>query len=976
MTMKTKFAPLHILLWVLLSTLFIQNVSAQDRKYVTVPGDPLNARIYTLDNGLTVYMTVYKDEPRIQTYIATKAGSKNDPSDATGLAHYFEHMMFKGTGRIGTTDYSKEAPLIASVDSLFEVYRKISPDDKVNRDKVYRLIDSISTEASKYAIPNEYDKLLAYIGATGTNAYTSLEQTVYVNTIASNQLENWMLIESERFRQPVLRLFHTELETIYEEHNMTLTNDDVKMYFAMLKGLFLKHTYGTQTVIGTVEHLKSPSMKRVREFYNNYYVPNNMAICLSGDFDPDKVIVLIDKYFGDYPKKEVVPYKFEPEDPINEPRIINVVGPDAESVNIAFRLGGASTPDADLLPIFDMILANSAAGLIDLNLVQKQKVLSATSSAEVLMDYSFELLQGKPKEGQTLDQVKDLLLEQIDKIKKGEFDDWLLGAIITDLKLKQTKSFEKNESRAQAFVESFTTGQPWGKYVQKFDRYSKITKKDIIEFANKNFTNNYVLIYKKTGKEEVTEQKIKKPKITKIKINREDKSEFRQFIESKKIEDIEPVFLDYKKDITRYEQKNLEVYYLKNIENKTFNLYYVFEMGTNNDRILGVAIDYLQYLGTSDYTPAQIKQEFFKLGCSFDVYNSAEKVYVSLSGLTENIEKGIALFEKLLTDAQPNPEALSNLVKDKVKERADNKKNQQTIFSYMVMYGIFGPQSPVTNVLSEDELNKLTAQQLVDKIKNLHNFYHHILYYGSNTQTELRELIEKYHKVPAAFSPIPEAKVFPELATEKTVVYQVEYDMKQAMLFMLSQSDTYNKSNESVIKLYNEYFGGSMNAIVFQEMRESRALAYAAMSFYQNLLQKKESHYYNISFIMTQTDKLGEALKAFFELMDNMPDAEKSFDLAKSSILQSMRTERVTKSDILFNYESAKRLGLDYDIRQDIYKQIPELKFADVKAFQEKYVKGKPQVILVLGPEKSLDFKMLKKYGKVKKLKLKEVFGY
>ncbi len=971
-----KLASLHILLWVLLSVLIAQNVSAQEYKYVTVPSDPLNARIYTLGNGLTVYMTVYKDEPRIQTYIATKAGSKNDPTDATGLAHYFEHMMFKGTGKIGTTDYSKEAPLIARVDSLFEVYRQIKADDKANRDKVYHMIDSISTEASKYAIPNEYDKLLAYIGATGTNAYTSLEQTVYVNTIPSNQLENWMIIESERFRQPVLRLFHTELETIYEEYNMHLTNDDMKTYIAMLAGLFKKHTYGTQTTIGTVGHLKSPSMKRVREYYAKYYVPNNMAICISGDFDPDKTIAMIDKYFGTYPRKEVTPYTFEAEDPITEPRVITVTGPDAESVNIGFRLGGASSKDADLLRIFDMILANSAAGLIDLNLVQQQKVLSATSSAEILMDYSYEMLQGKSKEGQTLDQVKDLLLEQIEKIKKGEFDDWLISAIITDLKLKQTEDFEKNESRASAFVEAFTLGESWENYVQKFDRYSKITKQDIIDFAKKNFNNNYVLIYKKTGKDEVGDQKIKKPKITKIKINRDDKSQFLQDIESRKVDDIEPVFLDYQKDIVHFTDKGMDVYYLKNDENKTFKLYYVFEMGTNNDKILGEAVDYLQYLGTSDYTPARIKQEFFKLGCKFDVFNSAEKVYVSLNGLTENIEKGMALFEKLLSDAQPNQEALTNLVKDELKKRADDKKNQQTIFSYMVMYGIFGSKSPVTNVLSEDELNKLTAQQLVDKIKSLHNYSHHILYYGSNTQSELKQFIDKYHNVPSSFIPVPEPVKFPEISTDKTVVYHVEYDMKQAILLMLSQSETFNKTNEPVIRLYNEYFGGSMNAIVFQELRESRALAYAAMSFYQNLLQKKESHYYNISFIMTQTDKLGDALKAFFELLNDMPDAQKSFDLAKSSIIQAMRTERITKSDILFNYESAKRLGVDYDIRRDIFKQLPDLKFTDVKAFQDKYIKGKPQVILVLGPKKSIDFKMLKQYGKVKTLKLKDVFGY
>lgn len=974
--MKRKFKTNQKLLLVLLGLVFIlQSVYAQEYKFTKFPNDPLNARIYKLKNGLTVFMTIYKDEPRIQTYIATRAGSKNDPSDATGLAHYFEHMMFKGTPKIGSIDFNKEGPLVAAIDSLFEVYRGIKPDDKTNRDKIYRLIDSISTEASKFVIPNEYDKLLSIIGATGTNAYTSLEQTVYVNNIPANQLENWLTIEAERFRQPVLRLFHTELETIYEEYNMTISNDQVKMYFALLKALFQKHTYGTQTVIGTPEHLKSPSMKRVREFYSKNYVPNNMAICLSGDFDPDVTIALIDKIWGDLTPSDIEPYNYEPEEPITAPRIVTVTGPDAENVSLAFRFGGANTKDAIMLPLFDMILANSAAGLIDLNLVQKQKVLSATANCEILADYSFELLTGKPKEGQTLDQVKDLLLEQIEKIKKGEFDDWLLEAIITDMKLRQVKEYEKNESRAHAFVEAFTLGVPWEKYSNKIEIFSKVTKQDIIDFANKNFGNNYVLIYKKTGKDE-TIDKIKKPKITKIKINRDDKSEFLKIIEEQKVRDIEPVFLDYNTDIKKFQQKNLEVLYVKNNENKTFDLYYVFDFGVNHDKKLGMAIDYLEYLGTSKYSPEEIKKEFFKLGCSFEVFKSYDQVWVSLSGLTENIEKGMMLFESLLSDCQPNPEALANLVNDKLKQRENNKKNQQIIFSQMVMYGIYGAQSPVTNILSESELNKLNTQELIDRIKNLTKHYHKILYYGSNTTEELKILIEKYHNVPDAFVPIPEETKFAEQPTNENKVYQVDYDMKQAMLLMLSQSEVYDKNKEPLIRLYNEYFGGSMNAIVFQEMRESRALAYAAMSVYQNLLQKKENHNYNISFIMTQTDKLGDALKAFFDLMNNMPEAEKSFELAKNSIIQAMRTERITQSDILFNYETARRLGQDKDIRREIFKVIPDLKFNDIKQFQEAYIKGKPQTILVLGPSKSLDFKMLKSYGKVKKLKLKDIFGY
>ena len=345
--------------------------------YKTVSDDPLKARIYTLDNGLTVYMTVYKDAPRIQTFVAVKAGSKNDPSDATGLAHYFEHLMFKGTKNFGTTDYSKEEPFLNQIENLFEVYR--GTKDSLKRLSIYHSIDSVSTLASQYAIPNEYDKLVSYIGATGTNAYTSYDQTVFVNDIPSNQLKNWLEIESDRFKNNVIRLFHTELETVYEEKNMTLANDQRKTYEAMLEGLFKNHTYGTQTTIGTPEHLKNPSIKKIKEFYSKYYVPNNMAICISGDFDPDETIKLIDQYFGSYEKKDVPQYTYKNEDPIISPVVKEVLGPDGENVNIAFRFDGANSKDSDILTILDMILSNSTTGLIDLNLVQKQKVLSATS---------------------------------------------------------------------------------------------------------------------------------------------------------------------------------------------------------------------------------------------------------------------------------------------------------------------------------------------------------------------------------------------------------------------------------------------------------------------------------------------------------------------------------------------------------------------------------------------------------------------
>ena len=252
--------------------------------YESVPNDPMKARIYTLDNGLKVYLTVNKETPRIQTYIAVRVGGKNDPAETTGLAHYFEHLMFKGTTHFGTQDYEKEKPMLDEIERLFEVYRQTT--DEAEREAIYHQIDSVSYEASKLAIPNEYDKLMAAIGATGTNAYTGFDQTVY-------QIENWAKIQADRFENNVIRGFHTELETVYEEKNMSLTSDNRKVFEAILSALFPDHPYGTQTVLGTQENLKNPSITNIKNYHKTWYVPNNMAICMSGDLDPEQTISVI-----------------------------------------------------------------------------------------------------------------------------------------------------------------------------------------------------------------------------------------------------------------------------------------------------------------------------------------------------------------------------------------------------------------------------------------------------------------------------------------------------------------------------------------------------------------------------------------------------------------------------------------------------------------------------------------------------------
>ncbi|MFN6946539.1 MAG: insulinase family protein [Cytophagaceae bacterium] len=948
--------------------------------YETVTNDPFDSRIYTLKNGLKVYLTDYKETPRIQTYIAVRAGSKNDPADATGLAHYLEHILFKGTSKIGTTNWEAEKKELDKIEALYEKYRRTT--DPAKRAKIYHEIDSVSLVASSYAIANEYDKMLSNIGAKGTNAYTFVEQTVYVNDIPSNQIEKWAQIEAERFSEVVPRLFHTELEAVYEEKNKGLDSDRRKVWEVTLENLFQTHTYGTQTTIGTVEHLKNPSITEIKKYFDTYYVPNNMAICISGDIDFDEMIRAIDKYFGHLEAKEVPVFTPAVEEPITSPISKTVYGPDAESLSLAFRLGGISNdyaggiPDPHMVKLISMLLTNGQAGIIDLNLNQQQKARGAYSYDLAFNDYSIHVLGGSPREGQSLEDLQKLLLSQLELIKNGEFDEWLIQAVINDYKTSQMKEFESNKTRAHAFVDAFISGRPWAEHIREISILESISKQDIIDFANKHYKDNYVVVYKKTG-QDTSIQKVPKPKITPVPVNRDVESEFYQKVMSKPSKPLEPVFVDYDKDIKKLKtKKKLPVNYVKNKENDLFTLNLAWDLGKDTDRRYAVAAGYMNYLGTKKMSAEEVKKEFFKLGCSYHFSVSNDELHIVLTGLNENFDQALKLMDEIIQNAKPDKGVLANQIDDILKTRRDHKLSKDIILRYaMSSYAKYGPNSSFTNILTQEELIKLKPEELTGLIKDLKSFNHRVNYYGPSDSNKLVASLDKNYKTASKLKGVPKAEKFKHLDIPENIVYWVDYDMVQAEVLFLSKSIDYDKSLIPVTSMFNEYFGGGMGSLVFQEMRESKALAYSVRSRYENASRQEDPNYI-VSYIGTQADKLDEAIEGMDALLTEMPQSKALFNNAKSALRENLTTTRITKSGILSDYERAKKLGHTYDIRKDIYKSLDEFTFEELNAFHRKYISGQPKAILIIGSKSQIDFDSLSKYGKVKELKLDQIFGY
>ncbi|HEV3412385.1 MAG TPA: insulinase family protein [Puia sp.] len=941
-------------------------------RYVT--NDPLQARLYTLPNGLTVLLSANHKEPRVAVRIAVRAGSNTDPRDHTGLAHYLEHLLFKGTDQFGTLDWGKERPFLDKIDGLYEEYN--STKDPVQRQRIYHRIDSVSGLASHYSIANEYDKLMADIGSQGSNAHTWVEETVYEEDIPSGGMDKFLTVQAERFRDPIFRLFHTELEAVYEEKNRGLDNDGVKMNEAMNAALFPTTNYGQQTTIGTISDLKNPSLKAIRAYYHRYYVPNNMALIMAGDFDPDSLIRKIDQAFAYMQPKPIQGYEHAPERDLTAPVIRTIYGPSAENVRIAFRTPAVNSRDAVVLDLIASIFSNDKAGMLDLNLNKQQKLQGAQAELEQYKDYGVMVFSGSPRQGQTLEQVRDLLLQQIDLLKKGQFDDSLVRAIVANGKLALLEGLQKNDARVGALMEGFIQHRDtlWDRDVAQLDEQAAIGKGEIVATANRYLKDNYVLLYKRKGTDKNV-VKIAKPPITPVETNAGKQSPFVKRIEAMSVALVTPQWLDYKTGIVYAKTGIANVLYVPNKENDLFHLYYRLDMGSWNDRNLPMAAQYLQYLGTAAHPTAEISRAFYSIACNFSVNATTETTTISITGLQENFGRAVALFEDVMRHCLPDSIALVALKDRLLKSRANNKLNKQAIMQGLISYARYGAKNPFNSGLTSDELRALKADDLTGVLHSLLDHEHTIIYYGPLSVDSFTRAIAAVHPLPAAWTPYPEKVRFPFAEQSSNRVLFADYDMVQAEICWVRNSGAYDVRKEAVVDLFDNYFGGNMGSVVFQTLRESKALAYATFASYETP-SRKEDPFFILAYIGCQADKLNEAVDGMNALLNDLPVSEKGFELAKTGEKKDIETERYTADEIVFSYLGDKQKGLDYDQRKDEYTALDGLTMDDVKKFHEQQIAGKAYTYCVVASGKRIKLEDLKKRGDVKVVSLEEIFGY
>lgn len=945
----------------------VKKIDKNGYSYEVYTNDPAGVRMYKLKNGLTVYLAQNFDEPKVRAMVCVKTGSAYESLNNTGVAHYLEHLLFRGNEKIGALNPALENGLLKKMSSLYEDYK--AEKDALKRKIIYRSIDSLSVEASKYGVKGEYHKLLSAFGGSFINAVTQLDMTTYWCTISANYLEPFLVVEKERFSQVPLRSFPTELEIVYEEYNEMQDNISQKKYYGLRKMLYPNHPYG-RFVIGFPEHVQSPSMLAVKDYFNKFYVPGNMALTLVGDLDFEKTIQLVDNTFGRISVKPLIKPAMPIELPMNKPGEIEIFSEDEESVTIGFRMKGSNSKDILYVRLIDMLLNNGIAGLMDIALNTSGKLNNATSLVERKQDYSTHEFTGLPKQGQSLEGVKELMLEQIERIKKGEFDESLLRAVVADFKKGQLAKYSDILNLSAEINAAFHGNSSWDDVLSLVEKMDKINKKEVVEFAKNNYTNNYAVVYKRKGAK-TNLVKVDKPVLSPILLNQDTTSLFYDMVKKIKVSPIKPQFIDPLTIINKsIVNEGIEISFVENIRNDLFELSILLDGNNENRKDIALAVPYLNLLGTHEYSPAELKMEFYKLGLEFGIGANGKQVVISLSGLQENLGKGLKLINHFMEHAKPDEKTYADYVKNILTIRKTNITNRNRVFNQgLVNFALYGENSPLRDIYSEVELLKIKPESLVTLITGLRKFKHKILFYGKDLSTFKSILNKNYNSFPVLVQTDTQT-AFTKIES-RPVVYFVQKEMVQAELMLIKRCDNENKNNFLFSTLFYRY----IDDIVNKEIREKKSLAYSAFANYTPASNPNDFDYFFIT-ASTQADKVPETLKGLKDCLLNLPENEIQFNEIKENVLGRMVSKRVTGSNILWDYITIKERGLPLLINKMVYDSVRQYTLHDVKQFHERVLGNKNFTVLVVGDKKKIDMKALAAFGEIKEMNVDYLFNY
>ncbi len=952
-----------LFLFLILFSCNSQNSNNSHYSYKSIDNGPFKVKTYALKNGLEIFLVPKKDKPRIETRIIVRAGSNQDPAHARGLAHYLEHLLFNGTDKIGAFNFEKERPLLTKIENLFEKHRKTDNLDK--KKEIYAKIDSLSFEASKYSRQSEYSDLMTEMGIGFLNAFTRTDITGYMNSIPSNQLEKWLTLEAERFRNPVFRGFHTELETVYEEMNARTQNGYVLALNKLKENTFNNKHY--QAILGTAESLKNPSLLETKKFYDTYYVPNNMAIILSGDFDIENAIQLIETHFGKMAYKALPSEKKSATPLLTSNKKATIFTPEKESISMYYVLEPSNSANAHIAEFVEMLFLNGNVGIVDIGDVNAKTNWFNTSYQHYYKNFSTHFLEGEPIDGISLKELEDIVLKDIDRLKTGEFPEWMLKATANDLNKRFLSMADSNSGIVSIITEAFARGIAIEDVFAKQQKFHNITKQDIMQFTN-TYYNHYSIVYKRQGENDF--QKLEKPKITAISSENNTKnSAFGKKIKSIGVSPIEPKLVDFNSDLKQITLKNgTIVNVVKNENNDLFNFRLVFDNHTSNE--LKMSNKYIKRVGTSNYSSEELKTELYKIGADFNLVSNKDNTTLFINGISKNLERTLDLVLESLVNLKEDKRTLNSLIKSELDKIENQKNNRSQLMTRALNLVNYGPEYASKISLTKNDLDKLEAKEILQQVSRLFNRKQEIYFYGSKNSEALFEIFNKKFNNDIVF--VNNESVVTKIKNQNNTnnVYLVDYNGKQVDISFTGQLDTFNKNKHGMYILFENYF----DQVINEQIRETKGLAYNA---YNTIEYPKYnySNYYHYTSVGTQTDKFEETLSINKNLIENLPIEESTFKTVKKRLETLWGSGRITKNSILYHYERAKNRGLDYDYRAHYIKGISDVTLEDFQKFYEESIKKHNYNLILIGDLNEIDRSKLSKYGKNIELSKETLFG-
>ncbi len=940
-------------------------------QYEYIPNDPFASRVYTLENGLKVYLSPNHVQPRIQSLIAVRAGGADDPAESTGLAHYFEHMMFKGNSQIASLDWAKEKPCLEKIENLFNEYRKETDTEK--RAALYRQIDKLSSEAAQYS-NDEYWKLIQSIGGTDVNAWTGYDETVYISEIPSTMLDKFLYLEYVRFSGIALRRFHTELETVYEEFNRGQDSGSRIGREATQKALFPKHPYG-RSIIGLPEHLKSPSMTDIGTFFREHYIPRNMALILSGDLEYENAMRLVRKYFGLLKNPETKATQSSgrvmEDAPLKGIQTVEVSHPDAEYLMLAYRFE-ATEENEIMLGMIDRIMNNGMCGIMELDLELPRKVLSESSGTQILKDYLIHIYTAVPAPGKTLEETRDMVLAEIEKLKRGEFPDWLPGAIVNNDRLSLITVAEDRGTAANVLKDAFILSHPLADQLNMIEKSASITREQIMEFAKKNLTDNYAVTFKRSAPNQ-KQVKAVKPPITPIEVKDELSPFAKNFMNLPENPEPDPVYPDFEKDMKEAVLTDgVKLYATENTQNERFSLTFTFSTGTRSDKELALALACVSDLGTDRYSAPELKQEWYKLASSMNAFTEVDSCGFELHGLQRNFKASLELFEHVVRNLKADKEAFQAHVAAVGKSRADRRTTASSRRSAAVAYALYGgPQNYSADLMPVKEMEKLDAEKLVKNVHNLFDYEHDISYYGPEKIDVVEQELKALHKMPETAKKLPETKYFKFAEHKENEVFVVDMPNAAQSSIALFRIDEKFRPEQYA---FEDVFTDCEQSIFMTELRERQALAYSVGAVYSTPGIQPDAYSYTGGFIESQHDKLLISLDEIIRLFDHDETMENQFATSKSNVLSQYRNMRTHKENYYGLMRTMKKFHLKESARKIAYNGISAMTFDDYRKELKRRIDGRCNIIVIVTDMKQFDVEKLKPYGKMRVLTPDEIF--